>query len=138
MNYDIHDLWDLFKSTLNLGISTFIPSKFVKRRSSLPWMNKHITKLIKKKCKLFKQAKKSDCWLEYKEHQKVCRKEIRKAEHEFINKTISDGLAENNQKPFWKYIKSKKCDNIGVAPLKVNGKLESNPQKKAETLLNQF
>ena len=138
MDYSVHDLWDLFKSTLNLGINSFIPSKFVKKRSSLPWMNKHLTKLIKKKCKLYKQAKTSGIWNEYKEHQNLCRKEIRKAEYDFINRTITDGLAENNPKPFWKYIKSKKCDNIGVAPLKVNGKLESHPQKKAEVLLDQF
>ena len=138
LNYSIHELWDIFKSTLNLGISQYIPSKLVKKRSSLPWVNKHIKKLIKKKCKLYKQAKKSGNWNEFKVHQNLTRKEIRKAEHDFVNKTITDGLAEDNTKPFWKYIKSKKSDNIGVAPLKVKGKLESNPQKKAEALLDQF
>ena len=138
IDYNIHELWDLFKTTLNLGISNFIPSKFVKKRSSLPWMNKNITRLIKKKCKLYKAAKQSGEWGEYNEHQKHCRKTIRKAEHDYVNKTINEGLAENNSKPFWKYIKSKKCDSVGVAPLKVNGKLESEPKKKAETLLNQF
>ena len=63
---------------------------------------------------------------------------MRRAENDFVNKTINEGLAENNQKPFWRYIKSRKCDNIGVAPLKNKGKLESEPKKKAEILLNQF
>ena len=53
-------------------------------------------------------------------------------------KTINEGLAENNPKPFWKYIKSRKSDNIRVAPLKVKGTLESDAKKKAETLLSQF
>ena len=138
LNYDTNHLWDLFKSTLNLGISNFIPSKYVKKRSSLPWMNKHLVKLIKKKCTLFKKAKMSGDWTDYRNHQKTCRKEMRKTESDYVNKTINEGLAENNPKPFWKYIKSKKSDNIGVAPLKVKGKLESDPKKKAETLLSQF
>ena len=110
----------------------------MKKRSSLPWMNKHLVKLIKKKCTLFKKAKMSGDWTDYRNHQKTCRKEMRKTESDYVNKTINEGLAENNPKPFWKYIKSRKSDNIGVAPLKVKGKLESDPKKKAETLLSQF
>ena len=41
---------------------------------------------------------------------------MRKAEWEYINNTITQGLQTNNSKPFWKYIKSRKQDNIGVAP----------------------
>ena len=104
----------------------------MKKRSTLPWMNKHLVKLIKKKTKLYKNAKKSGDWTHYKDHQKTCRNEIRKAEYEYVNKTINEGLAENNQKPFWRYIKSRKCDNLGVSPLKTKGKLESDPKKKKQ------
>ena len=41
---------------------------------------------------------------------------MRKAEWEYINNTITQGLQANNSKLFWKYIKSRKQDNIGVAP----------------------
>ena len=49
---------------------------------------------------------------------KTCRRSMRKAEWEYINNTITQGLQTNNSKPVWKYIKSGKQDNIGVAPLK--------------------
>ena len=39
------------------------------------------------------------------------------------HKTIQDGLDNNNCKPFWRYIKAKRQDNIGVAPLKRKGNL---------------
>ena len=42
---------------------------------------------------------------------------MRKAEWEYINNTITHALQTNNSKPFWKYIKSRKQDNIGVASL---------------------
>ena len=41
-----------------------------------------------------------------------------------INNAITEGMENNNSKPFWKYVKSRKQDNIGVAPLKEKGKLK--------------
>ena len=93
---------------------------------------------MKKKTKLFKQAKASGDWTTYKEHQKVCKKEFQAAENNFVNNTINKGLEENNSKPFWRYVKSKKSDNIGVSPLKDKGKLVNESKNKAEILLNQF
>ena len=92
MNYNVIELWDLFKSSLQLGISQFIPSKLVKKRPSLPWMNRELAKLVKKKNKLFKKAKNSGNWSDFKIHQKKCKKEFQKAEYDYINKTIQDGL----------------------------------------------
>ena len=138
MNFNAIDLWDLFKSTLNLGISQFIPSKFSKKKSSLPWFNKHLEKLIRKKSKLHKKAKASGEWDSYKQHQKHCKKEFIKAENDYVNQIINKGLEEKNTKPFWKYIKAKKIDKIGVSPLKENGQLFSESKKKAEILLKQF
>jgi hypothetical protein len=42
-----------------------------------------------------------------------------------INNIISEGFENNNSKPFCNYMKSKKQDNIGVAPLKRYGGLTS-------------
>ena len=55
-----------------------------------------------------------------------------------MNNVIQDGLAQNNTKPFWRYVKSKQQDNIGVSPLKRDGVLHSDNKSKAEILLNQF
>ena len=63
---------------------------------------------------------------------------MRKAVWEYINNTITQGLQTNNSKPFWKYIKSRKQDNIGVAPLKKNGSLVCDSKEKTEILLDQF
>ena len=137
-DYSTLQLWDLFKSTLELGISQFVPSKFVKNRHSLPWINKNLIKLVKKKTKLFKLAKESGNWSDYKSHQKLCKKEFRAAESDYINKTINEGPAVNNPKPFWRFVKSRKCDNLGVSALKKKGHLHSDAKKKADILLDQF
>ena len=67
-----------------------------------------------------------------------CKRQVRKAEWAYINNTIIEGLENNNQKPFWKYIKSRKQNNIGVAPLKTNGQLVNDSKDKAEILIRQF
>jgi hypothetical protein len=61
---------------------------------------------------------------------------MRKAEWDYINSTINEGLQSNNSKPFWKYIKSKKQDNIGISPLKQGIQLVTNSKEKAEILIN--
>ena len=61
---------------------------------------------------------------------------MKKAECDYIKSTINEGLQSNNSKPFWKYIKSKKQDNIGVSPLKQGVQLVTNSKEKAEILIN--
>ena len=45
---------------------------------------------------------------------------------------------EENPKHFWKFIKGKRQDNTGIATLRQNGKLKSDPQTKAEILNGYF
>jgi hypothetical protein len=45
------------------------------------------------------------------------KRHLRKAEYEYINQNIFEGIKNNNTKPFWKYIKSKRQDAGGIAPL---------------------
>ena len=59
------------------------------------------------------------------------------------NEYINSMLDENNQnevnlKKFWSFIKSKKKENSGVAPLMKNGTVHSDSQAKADILNMQF
>ena len=57
---------------------------------------------------------------------------------DYVNKTTQEGFENNNSKPFWRYIKSKRQDNIGTAPLKRKGSLFSDSKDKAQILVEQF
>jgi hypothetical protein len=46
-----------------------------------------------------------------------------------------EGLQNNNSKPFWKYVESRKQDNIGVSPLQNNGQLVNDSKGKAEVFV---
>jgi hypothetical protein len=92
--------------------------------------------MFKKKTRLYHQAKKTNKWTNYKHFQKECKRQVRKAEWNYINDTIMEGLQNNNSKPFWMYVNSRKQDNIGVSPLKSNGQLLKNDSKgKADILI---
>ena len=66
------------------------------------------------------------------------KRNLRKAEWDHVNNVIQDGLNQNNTKPFWSYTKSKRQDNIGIAPLKNKGNLLTDAKSKANILLKQF
>lgn len=65
-------------------------------------------------------------------------KETRKAHWDYVGQILQDSLDNKETKTFWKYIKSKKQENMGVQPLKNKGKLESDDKIKAELLIEQF
>ena len=74
----------------------------------------------------------------YRSFQHECKKQFRHAEWNHINSVIQEGLGNKNSKPFWKYVKCKKQDNIGVSPLKQKGNLISDSKGKADNLVEQF
>ena len=139
-NKSTNKVWTFFKETLMAKVDEFIPSKMTGNRPKTPWINRDIKKMLRKKHRLFKQAKKTNNWSNYKHYQRECKRTIRRAEWNYVNTIIEKGLQDKNTKPFWQYIKSRKQDNIGVAPLKDNStpNLISDSKTKAKTLLKQF
>ena len=135
---DVNEMWNHFHSCLLSTINEFIPQKVHKKTRTPPWMNNKIKALLRRKAKAFKRAKLSRTWDTYKALQRESRREIRQAEWTHINNVIERGLETHNTKPFWNYIKSKKNDSIGVAPLKENGILCNEGKDKARILLDQF
>jgi hypothetical protein len=94
--------------------------------------------MLKKKQQLYRQARKTKKWSNYRSYQKEGKRHLRKAEYEYINQNNFEGLKNNNTKPFWKYIKLKRRDAGGIAPLKKGANLISDSKGKAELLLDQF
>ena len=94
-----------------------------------------------KKQRLFSRAKptrKPSHWECYKVHKRDTLKEIRRARWSYINDILNLSLADNNSKPFWRYILFQRQDKLGVAALKENGRLFSDGTKKADILSRQF
>ena len=135
---NINILCNTFKMKLFVSLDKNIPSKQIKGNKNIPWIRRKEKKMIKKKQRLYKQAKKHNKWTNYRAYQKECKRHLRKAESDYINKNIIEGLENNSTKPYWRYIKSKRQDSCGIAPLKKGTQLISDSKGKANLLLQQF
>ncbi|KAK3091517.1 hypothetical protein FSP39_020434 [Pinctada imbricata] len=134
----VNQLWDTFKTSLFKTMDNNIPNKELRAKHSVPWIKHKQRKIIKRKQRLYRQAKKTKNWNNYRSFQKDCKRSLRRAEWDYVNSNIIDGLNSNNPKPFWKYVKSKRQDSGGIAPLKKGTALISDSKGKAEILLDQF
>ena len=76
-------------------------------------------------------------WTRYKDLKKLMQKKCRSTYINFDNNMLSDDETKNPKK-FWSFIKSKRCDNVGIASLLSNGIIQMDGQVKANLLNDQF
>jgi len=112
---DIDFFWELFKTSILLATEKFMPSNMFRQKNSTRLLNRKLRGMLKKKGRLFNQAKTTGKCGNFEEK-----------------------LTHYNTKPFWRFIKFRNQDNIGVSPLKLKGNLMSNSRDKAEILIYQF
>ena len=74
----------------------------------------------------------------YRHQKRATQRAIRAAHWRHVNTILDDSLKQGNSKPFWRYIKSRRVDNIGVSGLKDKGMFFEDSKSKAELLLKQF
>ena len=134
----IDETWETFKEGILHSMDNNIPSRLSSLRPTLPWVNRSIKKMLRRKQRLYRQAKKNNTWQNYRHYQREVKRSIRKAEYNYVNNMLEEGFKNNDSKPFWRYIKSRKQDSIGVSPLKDHGTLTSDSLQKANILLRQF
>ena len=92
-------------------LAVSIPSKLSNSRHILPWMNRNLKRLIRKKGRRFKKAKKSGMdgdRARYLDIEQMVKRALRDAGRVYVNGILQNGLESGNNKPFWKYVKSQK------------------------------
>ena len=109
--------------------------------NQLPWLKSQPKKLIKKKNQLYYKAratKSQDDWDKFKHAKLVVQKQRRRSEWDLVNTMLKEGMIKKEIKQFWKYVKSKQQDNIGVSPLKKNVQLYGDSATKVRIVNEQF
>jgi hypothetical protein len=134
--------WKELKKYLMKIMDKYVPSKSTSIRHNLLWMNTTLKRMVRKKQRLYNKAKKSHKrkdWDEYNKHKKETLKSMKKSRWNYINKILIDGMKNDNNKPFWRFVKSQQKEDIGVAPLKTDHPdLAKDSKEKAEILNRQF
>ena len=115
------ELWNIFKTTLQDAVKEHIPHKTTRAKISQPWVTAEIRKLIHQRDRVYKRMKKTGS-------------EKLKDEAKNLRRFVQRQLRQS----YWRYIKHRRSSNAGVAPLKEDGRLTSDPKEQAEVLNLQF
>ena len=130
-----------FRTYLEEVMENKIPSKLSSKRFKLPWFNRELKRLCRKKARKYKKAKRSgreDHWEQYKEFQKVVQAKLTEGRWDYINRFLQIGLETGNKKPFWKYLRVQMQVDFGISALKSNGKMFTDRKSISEILNTQF
>ena len=107
-------------------------------RLSVKKENQEKKNRIYEKHKKARRKHKPRLWAKYLEQQKACQNSIKDAHEKYMESLFEDENG-NPAKTFFRTIKAKKKDNVGVAPLRLkDGRLESTSKGKAKALAEQY
>ena len=104
-------------------------------------MTSQLKRLIKRKQRLYKRAKRfkrpSD-WKAYKDMQPQVRSALKQQRLKYLTSSLNSDCDNNRRKTFWRFIKSQKQDTTGISTLQTPTDQVTTPKEIAETLNNQF
>ena len=142
-----NETWTQFEEKLKTLTDKHIPSKMISgNRTRKPWMDKTVRSGHRKVKKLFAKQKQSGSRKDRKRYLQTkaqAQKQERQAYWKYVENLIELGDEQeqqpsSKQKRFFSFIKSLKKDSSGVAPLRDQGKLHSDPADKANILNRQY
>ena len=118
-----------------------VPSKWSSTRYSQPWFNTDTKRSTRRKALAFKKARKTNRlrdWKRFRRLKKESQKSCRKAYNQYVYDIVCSDPSRGSNKMLGALVKSKRCDQMGVLPLKEGGFLHTDPKTKANILNRQF
>ena len=111
-----------------------------RRRFNQVWIDRKVKRLSRKKKRCYNRAQKTGQqrdWDRFKQLKKETQKTCRDAYNSYISNMLTEENT-SNPKRFWGFIKGKRTESSGVAPLRKEGILHSDSTVKADILNDQF
>lgn len=136
---DINMLWSVFKQRIK-DMMCKVPSKISSTRYNQPWINTSIKRLCRQKQRCYNKARQSglrEDWSNYKSINKRAQKACKEAYEAYVDSVVTTG-PESNPKRFWSFIKARRTDHCGVAPLTQDGLVCADNVGKANMLNRYF
>ena len=139
-NHPAESNWQSFKSAITAAAEKHIPQKIVRSFRKTPWFTRNLRRMMKKKHRLHNHAKKSGSNLacvKSKSYRKKTKTEVNKTSNVNVSNLLNNNMKDNPKK-FWKYVKSKRQDEIGMPTLKKDGLVFDTSKDKATYLISSF
>ena len=136
----INENWDKLKQTIKSLAEKHIPTKFVNASTRKPaWLNPAVRKIINKRNRLARSAIKSGSKIDldrYRKTRNLASKLIDDSYSDHLNKILNSDGSSNRE--FYRFIKSRKTEKVGVPDLKSGPNTLDRDQDKAEWLNKYF
>ena len=129
---DIDQVWGTWLHTFMSIMREAVPSTVLKTRRNLPWLNKPIVQLIRKRNMLFKQAKQSGDFSKYKKARNRAVSNLHAAKRRYFKE-----LCPREPKRFWKAVKFLNKREKSIPTLKQGTEVATTNVDKAN-MLNLF
>ena len=116
-----------------------VPSKMTTERYSQSWINRQIKQLTKRKERAYNRYRKIQSAKDYA-NDKHLKNVVHNTCANLYTEYVNDIIMDENHKPkrLWRFIKSKRTQSCGVAPLQRDGIAYIDARMKATILNNQF
>jgi hypothetical protein len=131
----VEDIWQFIKSNLKELMNDFVPTKQTSNKINKCWFNTKLKKLCKQKENLFKKYKATNSQRLHKKYLKIkhlTQKLSRQLQNEYVNNIIT----KDNNKNLWSFIKSRKMETTGIAPLRGQDNKTYNDNETKANILN--
>ena len=128
----VDDVWDAWKILFFQAVERNVPSKQLKPQRNAPWLNAELLKLIRKKRRLWKQAKSSGDpakWVKYKRLSNSVKDHLNKAYWNYVNELTAS--LKTNPKKFWSFVKARTGKRSVASCIEYEGKRAYSPLDKA-------
>lgn len=143
----VEENWTIVSDRILASVDKFIPHVITKGKRHLPWVSNSIKRLMCKRDRYFKRAKRSKCqkhWDAYKKLRNFTQSRIRSAHNRYVGDILGGIVLDNNSssrssvKKAWSYLKSCRSESSGVPSLLWSNRVCSTDSAKAEALKEQF
>ena len=131
-------VWDAWKLSFFQAVERNIPSKQLKPQRNALWLKADLRKLIRRKRRLWKQAKSSGDpakWVKYKRLSNCVKDQLNKAYWNFVNDLTAS--LKTNPKKFWSFVKARIGNRSVASCIEYEGQRAYTPLDKAN-LFNSF
>ncbi len=135
---EMENMWSELQTHLADIQEAHIPTTTTRTKFHQPWISPQLRRLARRKQRAWKKAKESGDVRDQERYNKIkqeTKKTNRNTYKAYVNNMISD---DKDTKQLWKYIKSRKTDTTGVAPLSTSGISFSDSKAKSDILNEQF
>ena len=135
----VEQLANEMQQELENVVADLVPSKLSSTRGGQPWFNTQTKRAIRRKRRAFKKARRTNKdrhWARFRKLKRETQKTCRQAYNKYVYDIVNSEPGGN--KKLGALVKSKRSDQLGVAPLKENGITHTDPKQKANVLNRQF